>query len=53
MNNKESFTLYNNNNEFEYDKSKSDIHIKFNKAKPSIPFDMFLDCSKAKKQIDW
>ncbi len=33
--------------------SKKDIRIKFNKAKPSIPFDMFLDCSKAKKEIGW
>tara|TARA_Y100000996_G_C22557365_1_gene656009 strand:- start:864 stop:1808 length:945 start_codon:yes stop_codon:yes gene_type:complete len=33
--------------------SRKDIQIKFNKAKPSIPFDMFLDCSKAKKEIDW
>ena len=33
--------------------SKKDIKIKFNKAKPSIPFDMFLNCSKAKKEIGW
>ena len=33
--------------------SRKDTQIKFNKAKPSIPFDMFLDCSKAKKEIDW
>jgi GDP-L-fucose synthase len=33
--------------------SKKDIKIKFNKAKPSIPFDMFLNCSKAKKDIGW
>tara|TARA_B100001057_G_scaffold404231_1_gene416762 strand:- start:20 stop:634 length:615 start_codon:yes stop_codon:yes gene_type:complete len=32
MNNKESFTLYDNNNEFEYNKSKSAINIKFNRV---------------------
>jgi cell division protein FtsI (penicillin-binding protein 3) len=32
MNNKERFTLYDNNNEFEYNKSKSDINIKFNRV---------------------
>ena len=33
--------------------SRKDIEIKFNKAKPSIPFDMYLDCNKAKKEIGW
>ena len=32
MDNKKSFTLYDNNNEFEYNKSKSDINIKFNRV---------------------
>ena len=33
--------------------SGKDISIKFNKTKPSIPFDMYLDCSKAKKELGW
>ena len=33
--------------------SGKDIKIKFNKAKPSIPFDMYLDCTKAQKEIGW
>ena len=33
--------------------SNKDIEIKFNKTKPSIPFDMYLDCTKAKKEIGW
>jgi len=32
MNNKERFILYDNNNEFEYSKNKSDINIKFNRV---------------------
>ena len=32
MNNKDKFTLYNNTNEFEYNKSKSDINISFNRV---------------------
>ena len=32
MNNKERFILYDNNDEFEYNKSKSDINIKFNRV---------------------
>ncbi len=32
MNSKEKFILYDNNNEFEYSKSKSDINIKFNRV---------------------
>ena len=32
MNNKERFTLYNNTNEFEYNKKKSDINISFNRV---------------------
>ena len=32
MNNKERFTLYDNDNEFEYNKSKSDINISFNRV---------------------
>ncbi len=31
MNNKKRFILYDNNNEFEYSKNKSDINIKFNR----------------------
>ncbi len=33
--------------------SGKDIKIQYNKAKPSIPFDMFLNCSKARKKIGW
>tara|TARA_B100000287_G_scaffold182118_2_gene172229 strand:- start:3865 stop:4809 length:945 start_codon:yes stop_codon:yes gene_type:complete len=33
--------------------SKKDIKIRFNKSKPSIPFDMYLNCSKAKRIIGW
>ena len=33
--------------------SGKDISIKFNKTKPSIPFDMYLNCSKAKKELGW
>ena len=33
--------------------SKKDIKIIFNKTKPSIPFDMFLNCAKAKRNIGW
>ena len=32
MKNKERFILYDNNNEFEYTKTKSDINIKFNRV---------------------
>ena len=33
--------------------SGKDIKIKFNKSKPSIPFNLFLNCSKAKKDLSW
>ena len=33
--------------------SKKNIKIKFNKAKPSIPFNLYLNCSKAKKDLGW
>ncbi len=33
--------------------SKKDVKIRFNKSKPSIPFDMYLNCSKAKRLIGW
>lgn len=33
--------------------SGKDINIKFNKAKPSIPFNMFLNTAKAKKELGW
>ena len=32
MNNKDRFILYDNDNEFEYSKRKSDINIKFNRV---------------------
>ena len=32
MNNKERFTLYDNKDEFEYNKNKSDINIRFNRV---------------------
>ena len=35
------------------DISNKNIKIKFNKSKPSIPFNMYLNCSKAKKELDW
>jgi len=35
------------------DISNKNVKIKFNKAKPSIPFDMYLNCSKAKKDLSW
>ena len=33
--------------------SGKDIKIQFNKAKPSIPFNMFLNTAKAKKELGW
>ncbi len=33
--------------------SGKDIKIQFNKAKPTIPFNMFLNTSKAKKELGW
>ena len=33
--------------------SGKDIKIKFNKSKPSIPFNLYLNCSKAKKDLSW
>ena len=33
--------------------SEKDIQIKFNKSKPSIPFNLYLNCSKAKKDLSW
>ena len=33
--------------------SGKDLKIIFNKAKPSIPFNMYLNCNKAKKDLDW
>ena len=32
MNNKDRFVLYDNNDEFQYSKSKSNINIKFNRV---------------------
>ena len=33
--------------------SKKSLKITFNKNKPTIPFDMYLNCNKAKKQLNW
>ena len=33
--------------------SKKPLKIKFNKNKPTIAFDMFLNCNKAKKELGW
>ena len=33
--------------------SKKPLKIKFNKNKPTIKFDMFLNCNKAKKELGW
>ena len=33
--------------------SGKDLKIIFNKAMPSIPFNMYLNCNKAKKDLDW
>ena len=33
--------------------SGKDIKIQFNKAKPTIPFNMFLNTAKAKKELGW
>ena len=33
--------------------SKKTLKIKFNKNKPTIAFDMFLNCNKAKKELGW
>ena len=33
--------------------SGKDLRIIFNKAKPSIPFNMYLNCNKAKKDLGW
>ena len=33
--------------------SGKDIKIKFNKSKPSIPFNLYLNCSKANKDLSW
>lgn len=33
--------------------SKKRLKISFNKNKPTIPFDMYLNCSKAKKELNW
>lgn len=35
------------------DTAEKNISIKFNKSKPSIPFNMFLNCSKAKRELGW
>ena len=33
--------------------SKKDINIQFNKTKPTIPFDMYLNIKKSEKEIGW
>jgi len=33
--------------------SKKPLKIKFDKNKPTIPFDMYLNCNKAKKDLGW
>ncbi len=33
--------------------SKKPLKITFNKNKPTIPFDMYLNCKKAKKELNW
>ncbi len=33
--------------------SGKDLKIIFNKAKPSIPFNMYLNCNKAKRDLGW
>ena len=33
--------------------SGKDLKIVFNKGKPSIPFNMYLNCNKAKKELGW
>ncbi len=33
--------------------SKKNIKMKFNKNKPTIPFNLYLNCDKAKKELNW
>ena len=33
--------------------SNKNIVLKFNKNKPTIPFNLYLNCNKAKKELSW
>tara|TARA_Y200000002_G_scaffold71953_2_gene56343 strand:- start:2823 stop:3770 length:948 start_codon:yes stop_codon:yes gene_type:complete len=33
--------------------SNKNIKLKFNKSKPTIPFNLYLNCNKAKKELNW